>query len=416
MKSLGENLFINGAGAYYGRFTLNGRRTWRKLQSIAKKEAGEELLKLQSDHARSKLGLCKDPFVVDVAPLTIAGLADKWKAAGCPGHDLSEKTGDDLTAPLRDLGNLLPVVGKLTIDQVTQGTCHRYLTARTSTITRGKGGARMVDVELNTLSNLLHWSAAHDLIKYNPVSKRPRFCKREDVRNCNLVMPESDEELHKLANFMFRDERGEALGWQLLLEALTGCRTSEILRLRWDARKVGSQGEPGFIDDTCLYIERDKRGIEPWILLDVDKDHSPLRELLRALRHWHAKRHPASVWFLPGRDPSQPLNSTSLTHALEDATAALKLPHRTSHGMRAFFVRALRSLGVVDTEISMRMGHQSGVGLIERTYGRMEPGWFGSKRSDFLPDVTGQPSDIPCAWSKWLPETASNIIPMQKAS
>lgn len=62
-------------------------------------------------------------------------------------------------------------------------------------------------------------------------------------------------------------------------------------------------------------------------------------------------------------------------------------------------MRCLRSLGVDDSEISKRLGHRSGVALVERTYGESEPGWFARRELDFMPS-DGRP-----AWSPWLPRT-----------
>ena len=68
----------------------------------------------------------------------------------------------------------------------------------------------------------------------------------------------------------------------------------------------------------------------------------------------------------------------------------------TSHGMRAFFVRVMRSQGIagldengqsIDEEIAKRLGHAPGTGatLVQKTYGENESGWCGGKELDFIP-------------------------------
>ena len=144
-----------------------------------------------------------------------------------------------------------------------------------------------------------------------------------------------------------------------------------------------------------------------------------MRECLAALCNWHDTRYhgrTANDWYLPGRDPKQPTAVCSLTQALRRACRALQLPHMVSHGLRAYYVRVLRAQEIDDSEISKRLGQRSGVGLVERVYGLAEPGWFGSKALDWLPAKTGQPGDVPVAWAKWLPLTATNIITLDKSA
>jgi integrase len=405
----GGNLYQSESGHFYGRFTILGSRTKRALQSITVRAAREEIQRKASEHRRAKLGLCRDPFE---RPVTVAELARQWREIGCPDRRRQAREGKALSETLRQLTNLDRIVGTLSPAQVTVAVCDRYHDARLREIahqaTHRGPGHRTIELELCTLSNLLQWAARAGHTPYNPIAQgRPVY--RQNVKHCWETMPASDEELHTLATFLLEDDRSQPCGWQLLLEALTGCRTSEILRLRWDAIKLGHLGQPGHIDDRCLYVQRSKRGIDPYILLDVLPGHSPLRDCLTALRAWHDDRCPRSPWFLPGRDPRHPLDAGSLGHALDHAAQTLGLPHRTSHGLRAFHVRALRSLGVDDSEIAKRLGQRSGVALVETTYGWSEPGWFGGRKCDFVPD--GQPA----AWAPWLVTRADNLVELKNA-
>lgn len=397
-------------GRFYGRFLIAGRPTWRRLKSIGVKAAREERWLLQSNHERAALGLCDDPFR---PRLTIADLVDRYIAAGCPDRRRMSRDDDQRAAIAPHLVKIRECLGTQPADQVTVATCDRYHDWRITQAKRGEGH-RAAEIELSTLSTVLAWAARAELIRANPLAAgRPSYRRGEDIRHCTAVMPTDDDELHLIANHLLGDPDSEACAWQLLIEALTGCRTSEVLRLRWDA----APGQPGHITGTFLYVDRSKKGghatsLFPYVLLDQAPGVSPLRPLLEALRVWHQERFPASPWFLPGRWPDTSSDPGRLTHALTRACHTLGLPHRTSHGLRAYYVRVCRSLGIDDHEISKRLGHRSGVQLVERTYGVPEPGWFGGRTLDWLP--TPQSEDnlnpAPCAWAPWIRTAAADTI------
>ena len=396
MKSLGNNTFRTEDGRYYGRFTIAGRRTYRRLASINLRAAREEIQHLQSEHRRSAMGLCADPLT---RSLTVGGLMDRYAGAGCPDvRRRRARTGAALGIERRNLDHLRPTFGPLVPAAVRIADCDRYhdiRSAQTRALFPGnphRTGGRMVEVELTTLASVFAWAARAGLIPSNPLAGgRPRYSHSDQVRHCTACMVQTDEALHQVADRLLENPLSRTLGWQLLVEGLTGCRTREILGLRWGAER----GQPGFVDDHSLWIQREKHGIFPHVLLDVVPGVSPLRDLLAALRIWHDAEHPGSPWWFPGRWDAQPVAAPALTHALHRIEVELGMGTMTSHGLRAYHVRVLRSLGVDDSEISKRLGHRSGVRLVEQTYGVPEPGWFGGRRLDFLP------ADRAPAWSPW---------------
>lgn len=419
----------NNTKRFYGRFRIRGRRTWRVLSARTAREAKAEIARKQADHYCALEGRCADPFA-ERSRLTVAGLMDLWRDAGYPDRRLRRQPRfDTVTHRQTQLRHLREFWGvyELPVGPVDPPTgmglhvslCDKYHAWRTGRIRRGRGGHRTVELELVLLRNILHWGTRSALIRYSPLhgGGGGRYVDPDTVRNANETMPESDEEFHLIARQLLDEPRSAVLGWQWLLQGLTGCRASEILRLRWDAAKrhTGKRhaiADPGYIDDTCLYVIRSKKGAAPFVLLDVTPGLSPLRDCLRALRAWHQASWPGSPWFLPGRAGDKPPDTTALTHALYRVCDRLKLPHRASHGLRAYHVRALRSLDIGDSEISKRLGHISGVRLVENTYGTPEPGWAGSHAMDFLPDPNEEGSIEP-AWAPWLKQAEkNNIIPM----
>jgi integrase len=402
MTYRGDNVAQTAAG-FVGRFQFDGRWTWRKLASITLRSAKEERAKLQADHERAAIGLAEDPFK---RRQTVADIVDTYLRVGCP--DRYRRARTKLGEVPTQLARVKECLGAIRAEELTAADCNRYHDWRVTRVRRGDGH-RTVEIELAQLSGALRWAAGSGLIVGNPLAQgRPTYTAAGDVRHCTATMPASDDELHAIATFLISDPYSESAGWQLLLEALTGCRTSEVLALRWDA----SPGRPGQVTEQFLFVDRAKKGehassLFPYVLLDQSPGVSPLRDLLQAMRRWHDQRFPSSPWFLPGRSIEAPSDPGRLTHALKRATAALGLPHRTSHGLRAFYVRTARSLGLPDHEIAMRLGHRSGVQLIERTYGVPEPGWFGQRKQDWRPET------VPCAWAKWL--EAGNVIDLNTA-
>lgn len=361
-----------------------GKR-WVYVKSETLRGARHERDKARAAHTEFKAGLRADPY--DRGESLPKLLAD-WLGAGCPDRKLRPASQTRRQENERAIKHVIQFLGQGEIDATF---ADRYHSWRIKRVRRGSGH-RTVDLELACLSTALHWLVRTRRIPSNPLLERPTFSHLSANRHANDCQPQDDEELHRLAACLFSSTQSQALGWQLLIEALTGCRTSEVLRLRHDAMKRAVGADPGYFDVHALYIDRSKHGIFPYVPM-----HEPLRDCLAALRNWREQHCPKSPWFFPGRDPQQPLDKHALTHALARIAKAWRLGPRTSHGLRAFHVRVLRAQGIDDSEISKRLGLRTGVALIEQVYGGMEPGWFGSRKLDFLPSGSAP------AWVRWLP-------------
>ena len=401
------NLYKRGK-VFYGKFKLHGKWDYRRLGAIGKAEANRERTTKQSDHDRSQLGLCKDPFAKETAAVTVGKLIRDWRSAGYHNGKRVKAATSKIDELKFHSESLEKFFNSDDPNKLSVAACDRYHDWRVQRLQANNAttGGRTVEKELSLLSVILTLAARAEVIPHNPIFHgKPKYVQPEQIKHCTESMPVTDEELHKLARWFFKggkragryynrhkncwqkatDEggRGEVLGWQMLFEAMTGCRTNEILKLRVDA----SFEKPGYLDEHSLFVKRSKKGIFPYVLLDQMPGISPLRDLIEAHRIWHNERWPDSPWYFPGREDkgAQPVDTGSLTRALGRATKALELPHRTSHGLRAFYVRVARSQGISDSEIAIRLGQGSGVALVERTYGTAEPGWIGSKKLDWMP-------------------------------
>ena len=387
--------------------------TKRKLVATNLRAAIAEVETLNTRRREARLGVGLDPYR---SLATVGQLAAAWLAARCPDRHGRPRAGLQLEAETQRLNRALPFWrDRAVLEIVAFEDGPDYHTWRTA---QARGQFRLdrsVDAELMTLANLFQWAVMNPRrtgLKYNPLASRPRFEDRRRIRHCTAVMPASDEQFHQVAAWLLSADRTRALGWQFLLEGLTGARTSEILGCRLDAQaRPNDEGDPGWFDAWKLHIKPAKDRLNPFAPLEVVKGHDPLRDCLGAFLHWHETRHPDSPWFIPGRDPRRPAERNSLTHALVRASRALGVPKLTSHGLRAYFVHTLRSLGVTDNEIAARLGHRS-VQQIEDTYGKVKATWFGNGQQDFLPE------DCAPAWAGWQPATAYQklIVPNPKLS
>lgn len=399
---IADQTFECSAGGYFLRIRINGKRTWRKLQSLTPRQAKLEAGKLLATQAQAEAGLTRSPFTTSDI---LEKIIERYLEAGCPNQRL-ERRHEGFQAENRyRLQRPLQFFGNMRASQVRIPLLLDYAKwARRRMALRGGTGNRTVDQELKALSQVYRYAMAMGLIDFNPLLGRPRFQVASEVRNCREVAPANADELHRLAAEFFESARSSVLGWQCLLEAFTGCRTSEILRLRMDAK---TPEEPGFVEDGHLYIERSKNGVNPYALI-----HPALAELIRAHHHWHGVRYPHCPWWLPGRGGQGPLDKNALGHGLARICRELVIPHRTSHGLRSYYVTARRGQrtpegqGIADWQIAAEIGDRT-VELIHKTYGDRPANFQGGNRHTWLPS-SGNP-----AWSLWLPENTSVLsMPM----
>lgn len=370
-----ENLYRDERG-FLARVYIRGVRKWRRLKARTKREAQKELNAKVSQAEQAKLGLAKDPWSSDT--LTIGELVEDFKKAGMPKRDRQPRSPANARKAEQFLEKLTPFWKAKNPEAIEIRDLERYHDRRRKEVKEGCDGGRTVDVELTLLSCVLNYAHRTGRIAANPIRHdRPRFEVRADVKQSRSRMPSSANELHNTAHELFHSKHGVPLGFQLIFEAFTGCRTSEALALRWDAEPE----QPGYIDGDHLWLHRSKGGVNPFAQI-----HEPLKELLQVMRAWHLERTPDCPYFIAGRDKLGPMAPHSLTHALK------RLPGSyTSHGMRAYYVTVRRSQGIGDAQIAAEIGDKSGASIIVSTYGSVPPNWQGRKGLGWLP-AKGKPA------------------------
>lgn len=398
-RRVAPGIYRRASGELFERPWVAGVRTWRRLDSRTIREAVLELAKRRADQALSARGLAANPYGAR-AVSTVADLLARYVEAGCPKRNARPRTGKQLAEEKRRTELLSEFFGSRAAASIELPDCEAYHAWRVKGVTRGRGD-RSVDLELTTLSAAFRWAVRYSSatgIRSNPLAQdRGRFVRAETVRHARDCQPAGAEELHRLAEYLFDSEASAPLGWLLLFQSMTGRRVNELVALRTDAT---GPAVPGFVDSRCLWFERKRshKGAAGFIRL-----HPALRQAIAAHRAWKAARFPASPWYFPGNrnQGAKHVDKSSLTHALGRACQVLKIPHRTSHGLRSYFVNVLRSQRIPDHEIALLIGQTSGGRLIVDVYGELRP-----DRIAWLPRK-GEP-----AWAVFR-SGPDNVVPLE---
>ena len=361
MTGLGNGVYQDGPGTFYVRPVNQGRRTWRKLASITARDAKVEASEVMRAVKMADLGIGKNPL--SPPPPTVLELVSSYLAHHCPSKRLEERDMKFCEFQAKRLEWIAKWWGSKRADTVRLAMVHEYRDWRKPQIANGKGH-RMIDMELQCLSNVLNYAVATGRLDTNFLLHRPRFQAASEVSHCRDAMPRDGDELNWWAELFFSKPETEVLGWQLLLEAMTGCRTSEVLALRW----TETPGEAGYTWGNRIDLARLKGGVNPWAIM-----HEDLESVYEQFAGWGVKRYPESDFWLPNRLGDGPVSRYALTSHLARETASRGLPKRTSHGLRAYFVTKMRRDGYSDADVAAMIG-DSTVSLIQTTYGKPRPG------------------------------------------
>ena len=374
--------YVDQHGRFWSRPTINRRRTWRMIVDGA------------GNPVKRKAVAVAQSLNTDWRPNSenFSSLVELYVQAGCITRKQKWKRGSDdfVSEETTRANKLAQYFGKLPVSEVNDlFQLQAYAKWRLKQFEKGKG-TRAVDKEGQTLSNVINYAVC--------ITKQERLnYVRENRATYHTVksrsrqrMPVSADIIHHIADYFFtasqndgRALRSEVFGWMTLFQMFTGCRTSELLRLRKDAATVD---DPGFIQGEHLFLARSKGGINPWASISPE-----FAAMLPCFWRWHQDRFPKAKVFFPG-PMGKVVDATAHVHAMKNATTKLGLPHLTPHGLRSYYVTKRRRDGILDSHIAAEIGDTT-VALISSTYGA-HPG--GAKLS-WLPSQ-GLP-----AWSLWQP-------------
>lgn len=359
-KAIGGAVYQSPDGRYWSRPWINRRRTWRLLEADTRKAAFKEAAGAEWDAQKG----------------SFAELSQLYIDARCPNRRLESRPKDFCEDEKRRIESLNKFFGPLAAAGIRLANIPAF--ARWRMRQRGRGTKqRAVDKDTQTLSNVMNYGVSIGHLEINYVrSGRPRYRRAIDIRHCREMAPSSADAIHQIADELFGWLRSEVLAWQLLFTEFTGCRTSELLRLRTDAR---NSNEPGFIQADRLFLRRSKGGVNPWAIIVPE-----FAQMLECFSNWHRTRFPKSVWYFPSAVGNQPVNPGALGHALTRICAALKIPRVTPHGVRSFYVTKRRSDGASDVQIAGEIGDKT-VALLQTTYGGRPENWSGGEALKWIP-------------------------------
>jgi len=358
---------------------IGRKRTWRKLEAISLRKAIIEANK-EEWRPRAK---------------NFAAIAELYIARDCPSLRNPDRSDNFIKEETFRANKLIQFFGDFTGEEIDLPLLIKYKDWRLKHLRKStdgkrdvkKHGLRAVVKDGNTLSNILNFAVAEGLITVNKVYRgRPNYAKSQNVRHCREVAPESADVIHQLADALMNQVKSEVLAWQLLFAMFTGCRTSELLRLRLDAK---NEDHAGYIADGYLYLNRSKGGVDEYSVIGTE-----FAQMIECFQRWHRKRHPERQWFFPSHMGDQPVSANALNHALTRLCPRLKLPHITPHGLRSYYVTKRRSDGAKEIVIAGEIGDQT-VGLLQSTYGKRPRNWHGGKALKWVPEE-GLP-----AWHRW---------------
>lgn len=390
--SLGGGAYKSPDGRFWARPTIAGKRTWRLLHVTTQRNAIKQS--------------CGTTWRSDEN--TVAAAADLWVQSDCPNARMERRPWMVADTKL-SVANLVEYFGKFSIHDIKLSLLRGYADWRMKKCKRFPG-SRTVDKDLVILSGILTCAVHNGQLEHNPIkSHRPRYRKDADIRHARESMPPSATVIHRLADHFFDEVKSEVIGWLTLFAMFTGCRRSELLKLRLDAPGIGS---PGFVqwrpadqpasDPAAplglLHIERSKHGTNPEVMIGPD-----FAAAIANHRRWHTDRFPDNPHYFPGRSGAGSVDISSFGHALRRACIELKLPHISPHGFRAYYVTKRRSDGIPDQMIAAEIGDAT-VALMATTYGQRPKSWIGGEPLGWLPKE-GLP-----AWARWGDEKSKVVM------
>jgi integrase len=283
--------------------------------------------------------------------MTVADLCDTYLAAADKGLIMGKGGQAKKASTLYvDKGrierHIKPLLGRRLVADLTTPDVQRFVrdvqSGKTAGVVktgfRGKavveGGPGTAARTVGLLGGILSYAVSEQIIPANPASgvKRPADRKRK-----RRLTP---DEYGALGRALTKAEEGRAERWQAIagvrLLALTGCRLSEIVKLRWSE-----------IDRT-----------EPCLRLDDTKEGASVRPISRAvvLILDGLERVPGSPYVLPtARGGQGPF--ASLDDALERIVGLAGLEGVSAHTLRHSFASTAGDLGYSDSTIGAMLGH-----------------------------------------------------------
>jgi len=382
-------------GTYHERPIIDGKRTWRSLGVNFAPQRNGVAATREYHRRRTMEDEGKNPYAQPTeskAPkkieqaTTVGEIIRRYQKDGYLDRDLLKRPASTEAEEARHCATLLEFWDDVLVEDVRDKICDDYRDERVKNVRQGEG-LRTVDRELNTLNNAFRYCKRRDFIRFNPITDRPKYQPSSRVHHCREFCPLDADELHESAAVLFEHRNTVVLGFQLLAEAYSGLRTSEVLR--WGVEKFGTPSQ----DEEHIHVWRLKGQhlVNPYCY-----NHEGMQALLQAHAAWKQANYPDASVFFPSHCGGV-VGKGALAHRLDRLHKAGRIKRKlTSHGGgRAFYVLIRRSQGIKDEVIAFEIGHTSGGQCIKTTYGGVPPNWQNGK----APNLSWLPIKVPLAWA-----------------
>jgi hypothetical protein len=275
-------LYINSKGVYYLRKRNEHEDTEVSLKTTKRRVAIQLRDTYSVDRLQSHLGGKQAP---KKKRFQIFAALDLYHSAKHPTmrRNIQKFPG---VRHLRCETEAIPMLKKFFkkrfVDDLTQDLLDEYAEWRPTQSTRKADCLRTIDLELNTLSNALHWAKRKKKILENPIASHTRYYDPSKARKTKEVSAKTTVEFHKAGGLLFGESRSESEAWLMMFEGMSGMRTDESLKLLF---RPAVNDQLGHVDANHMWVrpaEKNNQG-QQYLYL-----HDDLQKMLDARRrHGH---------------------------------------------------------------------------------------------------------------------------------
>jgi hypothetical protein len=237
----------SGEITYHERPEVGGKRTYRALGFGFTRQTNIGNARTELSRRRIEIAGGRNPYEEKrpespkTEKPTVSKVIQIYIEANYLDRYLKPRIGRTLECETANCETLLEYWNGQVWDTLTPKSWDDYHEWRIKDLKKGCAGDSSVDKERITLSNAFNYAKRKEIVTANPAAGFSRHHPLSAVKHCREFQPKNAEELHEIAALFFESSKRYrwALGFQLLLEANTGLRTSYRVAHQASARLSG---------------------------------------------------------------------------------------------------------------------------------------------------------------------------------